>query len=73
MEITFDLAKRDATLADRGLDLADAERVFEGLTFSAIDDRIDYGEQRVITFGHLAGRMVVVVWQPERRLVTSSR
>lgn len=62
MEITFDLAKRDATLANRGLDFADAELVFEGLTFSATDDRIDYGERRVITFGYLAGRMVVVVW-----------
>ena len=30
MEVTFDPEKRDATLADRGLDFADAIEVFEG-------------------------------------------
>ena len=62
MEITFDLAKRDATLADRGLDFADAALVFEGATFSVVDDRFDYGEERILTFGTLADRMVVIVW-----------
>ena len=32
MAITFDPAKRDETLAERGLDFADAEQVFAGLT-----------------------------------------
>jgi uncharacterized protein len=30
MAITFDPAKRDRTLAERGLDFADAEQVFAG-------------------------------------------
>jgi uncharacterized DUF497 family protein len=32
MRVTFDPAKRDATLAERGLDFADAAFVFAGVT-----------------------------------------
>ena len=32
MRITFDPAKRDKTLVERGLDFADAEIVFAGVT-----------------------------------------
>ncbi|SDV48560.1 Ribonuclease toxin, BrnT, of type II toxin-antitoxin system [Chitinasiproducens palmae] len=35
---------------------------FEGITLDLIDDRLAYGEQRVITVGWLARRMVIVVW-----------
>jgi uncharacterized DUF497 family protein len=33
MNISFDRKKREATLADRGLDFRDAAEVFEGITF----------------------------------------
>lgn len=36
--------------------------VSEGDTLDVIDNRFDYGEERVITVGHLDGRLVVVVW-----------
>ncbi|MGH6715875.1 MAG: BrnT family toxin [Bradyrhizobium sp.] len=62
MTITFDPQKRAATLAGRGLDFADAGRVFEGDHATWIDDRFDYGEVRRITAGWLDGRMVVFVW-----------
>ena len=62
MIVAFDQAKRDATLAERGLDFADAAAVFAGLTFDWRDERADYGEVRWITVGHLTGRKVVVVW-----------
>jgi uncharacterized protein len=62
MALTFDPAKRAATLADRGLDFADAGEVFAGLVFEFPDERFDYDEERIITVGLLAGRMVVVVW-----------
>ncbi len=73
--ITFDAAKRDKTLRERGLDFADAALVFEGAHFSLPDDRVDYGEVRMITFGELRGRMVVVVWtaRGEDRHVISMR
>lgn len=62
MEITFDPAKRDRTLADRGLDFADAGEIFSGRKFEFVDDRRNYGEERTITVGFLDGRMIVVVW-----------
>lgn len=64
MRITFDPAKRDATLAERGLDFEDAEFVFAGVTLDIEDTRKHYGERRVICYGHLQGRMVVVGYTP---------
>jgi len=60
MTITFDPAKREATLTHRGLDFADAARVFEGDHATWLDDRT--GEVRQITAGWLDDRMVVFVW-----------
>jgi len=75
MAIVFDPAKREATLARRGLDFADAGEVFASLLVENPDDRFDYGEPRFVTVGLLAGRMVVVVWTPrgEDRHVISMR
>ncbi len=64
MSISFDPAKRDRTFADRGLAFEDAARVFEGPTYSEVDDRHDYGETCVVKVGRLDGRMVVIVWTP---------
>jgi uncharacterized DUF497 family protein len=64
MQITFDAAKRERTLRERGLDFADAETVFAGSTVEFDDVRLDYGERRVICFGWLVGRLVVVIYAP---------
>ena len=64
MSITFDPAKRDKTLAERGLDFADAVFVFAGVTVEIEDIRKNYGETRVICYGLLEGRMVVVGYTP---------
>ena len=60
MGVTFDPAKRARTLAERGLDFVDAALVFRGVTVEFEDTRHDYGERRLICFGRLAGRIVVV-------------
>ena len=62
VDVSFDPAKRDATLLNRGLDFADAGRLFAGRHISVTDNRRDYGEDRIITIGHLNGRCVVIVW-----------
>ena len=64
MKIRYDPEKRARTLAERGLDFADALEVFAGSTIDFIDDRHDYGESRWITSGRLRGRLIVVVWTP---------
>jgi hypothetical protein len=43
MRITYDSAKRAKTLAERGLDFADAALVFAGVTLEIQDIRKDYG------------------------------
>lgn len=64
MRITFDPAKRDKTLAERGLAFEDAAEVFEGTTVEVEDLRRNYGEKRILCFGQLSGRLVVVGYTP---------
>jgi uncharacterized DUF497 family protein len=64
MRVTYDLEKRERTLRERGLDFEDAAIVFAGVTLEVEDTRKDYGEDRIICFGLLAGRMVVVGYTP---------
>ena len=64
MRITFDPVKRAKTLTERGLDFADAALIFAGVTIEIEDTRRNYGEKRVICYGLLAGRVVVVGYTP---------
>ena len=64
MRVTYDPDKRMRTLEDRGLDFEDAGVVFAGLTLEVEDTRVDYGEVRIICYGLLAGRMVVIGYTP---------
>jgi uncharacterized protein len=64
MRISFNPLKREKAMADRGLDFADAALVFEGVTVEIEDTRKEYGEVRIICYGMLAGRMVVVGYTP---------
>ena len=64
MQITFDPVKRAKALAERGLDFADAGLVFAGITLEVEDARRNYGEPRIICYGLLEGRMVVVGYTP---------
>lgn len=73
MEISFDEAKRQKTLAERGLDFLDSVHVFADVHFDVPDDRFDYGEPRIATFGLLGGRMITLVWTPRgaaRRIIS---
>lgn len=73
MQLSFDPTKRQKTLEERGLDFADAVRIFAGRTLTALDDRIDYGEDRYITYGYLQDRAVILVWTPRagtRRIIS---
>lgn len=73
MRITFDSVKREKTLVERGLDFVRSKEVFEGVTVTTDDDRLDYGERRRVTVGYLDGRIVVVVWTPRgqaRRIIS---
>jgi uncharacterized DUF497 family protein len=62
MKITFDPAKRQWTIEHRGLDFADAEKVFGGRVFVQKDDRYDYPEARFQTYGYLDNRLIMFAW-----------
>ena len=74
-KLTWHESKRDATLADRGIDFADANQIFNGPTFEFQDERHNYGEKRMICFGYLYGRLMVVgyVQRGEARHIYSMR
>jgi uncharacterized DUF497 family protein len=74
-KLTWHESKRDATLADRGIDFADANQIFNGPTFEFADERLNYGEKRMICFGYLYGRLMVVgyVQRGEARHIYSMR
>lgn len=64
-----------STLVSRGLDVADAGLVLGTELVTREDARFEYGEDRFITVGYLAGRCVVLVWTPrgEARRIISMR
>ena len=59
--ISCDEVKRKANIAKRGLDFADAPRVFESPMVLFEDDRQAYGEQRMIGIGLLESLVVLIV------------
>ena len=64
MPITYDPDKQRQALLERGLDFEDAQHVFKGPTLEVEDRRKDYGEVRIVCYGLLQGRRVVVGYTP---------
>ena len=75
MELAWDEVKRRANYAKHGLDFRDAEKVFQGITLTAEDDRQDYAEKRFISLGLLEDMVVVVVYteRSEKTRIISMR
>ena len=64
MKYERDEAKNRRNLAKHGLSFEDAVHVFSGPCVTFEDDRFEYGEERLITLGLLAGRLVVMAHAP---------
>jgi uncharacterized DUF497 family protein len=64
MHYEWDEAKNRSNFAKHGLSFEDAEEVFSGPCVTFEDDRFAYGEQRFVTLGLLAGRLVVIAHAP---------
>lgn len=75
MEIEYDNNKREKTLNQRGLDFNHSEQVFNGPHIDIPDTRVNYDEERVITFGFIDNSEVVIVWtqRGDKRRIISMR
>ena len=60
--MSYDPAKRKLNLRKHAIDLAECETLFDEPMLTREDDRIAYGEQRLIRLGWLKNRVVVLVW-----------
>ena len=61
MEFEWDEDKRLDVMKRRGVDMLYAALIFEGVVFTKIDDRTDYGEVRLISLGRVQTECFVVV------------
>ncbi len=75
MLFEWDEAKRQETLVRRGLDFADATRVFAGRVLNVVDDRRDYRETRTQSYGLLDDNVMMIVWtwRGDRQRIISMR
>lgn len=64
MKYEWDETKNQKNVAKHGLSFEDADLVFAGPCVTFEDDRFAYGEERLITLGLLAGRLVVIAHSP---------
>jgi uncharacterized protein len=64
MKYQWDEAKNRKNIAKHGLSFEDAEQMFSGPCVTFEDDRSAYGEERLVTLGLLAGRLVVIAHSP---------
>jgi uncharacterized DUF497 family protein len=64
MKYEWDEEKKRKNFAKHGLSFEDAEQVFSGPCVTFEDDRLAYGEERLVTLGLLSGRLVVVAHSP---------
>ncbi len=62
LEFEWDERKRKANMREHGVDFLRAAKVFQGPTLEDVDDREDYGEERIIALGHADGAVFTVVY-----------
>lgn len=60
MRFEWDEAKRLSNIKRHGIDFVAVEKVLAGATITFLDDRVDYGETRLQTFGLLDDKVVAI-------------
>lgn len=71
----WDPQKESRNLKEHRLDFETASRIWDGPVFERTDSRRDYGGVRIVAFGQVEGRLMVVVytWRGESRRIISAR
>lgn len=67
--IIWDETKREKSLKDHGIDLAEVGCVFDALMVTVEDERERYGEQRLQSLGWFRDRVVFLVWTERNKSV----
>ncbi len=76
LKFEWDETKSERNRRERNLDFATAARIFEGPVQTTLDERRNYGEERVIAIGEVDGRVFVVVYTDRggvRRIISARR
>ncbi len=76
MNFEWDERKNEVNRSNHGFDFSDGYRIFDLPMVVEIDDRMDYGEERLIGTGLLDQRFVVIVYtepNPETIRIISLR
>ncbi len=69
MRFEWDERKRRSNIEKHGVDFADIESLFAGVTVTLFDDRFDCDEDRFITFGLLEGIVIAVAHTEMGRVI----
>ncbi|MGQ0483837.1 MAG: BrnT family toxin [Hyphomicrobiales bacterium] len=62
MDFDWDEEKRAANIAKHGVDFLRASLIFDGPVMEVIDDRENYGEERMVALGMAVGTVYRVVY-----------
>lgn len=66
----WDENKNQANITKHGIGFQRARRIFDGPTLDRVDERYDYGEERIISLGKIEEILILVVVHTDRRGVT---
>ena len=77
MRYTWVESKNRRNLRLHGITFEDAVKVFEGPTLERVDDRYDYGEERIYAIGVVNGLEITLIYvdwgEDERRIISAWR
>jgi uncharacterized protein len=77
MRYTWSESKNRQNVRVHGVAFEDAARVFEGPALERVDDRYDYGEERIYAIGMVNGLEITVIYVDleagERRIISAWR
>lgn len=69
MKFEWDKTKSVQNIFKHGVKFEDARKIFDGFTVDAVDNRADYGEERIISIGILEGIAILAVVHTDRNNV----
>jgi uncharacterized protein len=75
MKFTWHEAKRRSNLLQHGIDFEDAKEIWQGQVLEIPSKQEEHGEQRIIAYGVLEGRIIAVVftWREDAQRLISAR